>query len=109
MFVSEITAHVCVYVCVCACADMPNLCSGARNCITLFISFLFNYYTQSNIRDLFTMKSQDEEEAVEPVAEVTSEQPPSSPMHQRRIESVSVTSSLYCCYCMYTLLCSCSV
>lgn len=88
--------------------DMPNLCLCARNCITLFIS-LFNYYTQSNIRDLFTMKSQDEEEAVEPVAKVTSEQPPSSPMHQRRIESVSVTSSLYRCYCMCVLLCSCSV
>ena len=55
------------------------------------------------------MKSQDEEEAVEPVAKVTSEQPPSSPMHQRRIESVSVTSSLYRCYCMCILLCSCSV
>ena len=35
------------------------------------------------------MKSQDEE-AEEPVVEVTPEQPPSSPLHQRRIESVRV-------------------
>ena len=57
------------------------------------------------------MKTQDEEEAERPVTEVTSpsagtsEQTSSSPMHQRRIESVRVTS-LTCCslLCMMQVL-----
>ena len=53
---------------------------------------------------MFKIRAQDEEEVEPAVAEVTlpsagaSEQPPSSPMHQRRIESVrviSLTCSVY--------------
>ena len=66
---------------------------------------------------MFTIKAQDDEEAEEPVADEeaeepvaevassntsASEQPPSSPMHQRRIESVRATSLTH--YCILEIL-----